>query len=35
VLAQPDSSTAQTIVGIAEAIHAARQTFKPLPVLSG
>jgi ATP-binding protein involved in chromosome partitioning len=34
VLAEPGSPTAQTITGIAEAIHAARQTFKPLPVLS-
>jgi ATP-binding protein involved in chromosome partitioning len=32
--ADPDSETAQTIVAIAESIHAARQTFKPLPVLS-
>ena len=35
VFADPGSGTAQTIVGIAEAIHAARQTFKPLTVLSG
>jgi ATP-binding protein involved in chromosome partitioning len=35
VLAEPESDTAQTITGIAEAIHAARQTFKPLTVLSG
>jgi ATP-binding protein involved in chromosome partitioning len=35
VLADPDSPTAQTIVAIAEAIHAARQAFKPLTVLSG
>src|SRR5436309_1001103 len=35
VVAEPDSPTAQTIAGIAEAIHAARQTFKPLTVLSG
>jgi ATP-binding protein involved in chromosome partitioning len=34
VLAEPESETAQTIVAIAEAIHAARQTFKPLTVLS-
>jgi ATP-binding protein involved in chromosome partitioning len=35
VFADPESATAQAIVGIAEAIHAARQTFKPLTVLSG
>jgi len=35
VLAEPGSPTAQTIVGIAEAVQAARQTFKPLTVLSG
>jgi ATP-binding protein involved in chromosome partitioning len=35
VFAEPGSATAQTIVAIAEAIHAARQTFKPLTVLSG
>jgi ATP-binding protein involved in chromosome partitioning len=35
VFADPASETAQTIIGIAEAIHAARQTFKPLTVLSG
>ena len=35
VFADPESETAQTIVGIAEAIHSARQTFKPLTVLSG
>src|SRR5712692_3567469 len=34
VWAEPASATAQTIVAIAEAIHAGRQTFKPLPVLS-
>ena len=34
VLAEPDSPAAQTIVGIAESIHAARQTFKPLTLLS-
>jgi ATP-binding protein involved in chromosome partitioning len=34
VLVDPDSPTAQTIVSIAEAIHEARQTFKPLTVLS-
>ena len=34
VWAEPESETAQTIVAIADAIHAARQTFKPLPVLS-
>src|SRR5712691_7725217 len=34
VWAEPESETAQTIVAIAEAIHAGRQTFKPLPVLS-
>ena len=34
VIADPASSTAQTIVEIAEAIHAGRQTFKALPVLS-
>jgi ATP-binding protein involved in chromosome partitioning len=33
--ADPESPTARTIIGIAEAIHAARQTFKPLTVLSG
>ncbi|HKP17816.1 MAG TPA: Mrp/NBP35 family ATP-binding protein [Gaiellaceae bacterium] len=32
--AEPDSDTAQTILAIAESIHAARRTFKPLPVLS-
>src|SRR6266508_1715724 len=35
VWAEPESETAQTIVEIAEAIHAGRQTFKPLTVLSG
>jgi ATP-binding protein involved in chromosome partitioning len=35
VFAEPESETAQAIVAIAEAIHAARQTFKPLTVLSG
>jgi ATP-binding protein involved in chromosome partitioning len=35
VFAEPESDTAQAIVAIAEAIHAARQTFKPLTVLSG
>jgi ATP-binding protein involved in chromosome partitioning len=35
VFAEPESATAQAIVAIAEAIHAARQTFKPLTVLSG
>jgi ATP-binding protein involved in chromosome partitioning len=35
VWAEPESETAQTIVQIAEAIHAGRQTFKPLTVLSG
>jgi len=34
VVADPDSPTAQTILRIAEEIHAGRQTFKPLPVLS-
>ena len=34
VWADPGSETAQTIVAIAESIHAARQTFKALPVLS-
>jgi ATP-binding protein involved in chromosome partitioning len=34
VWAEPESETAQTIVQIAEAIHAGRQTFKPLTVLS-
>jgi ATP-binding protein involved in chromosome partitioning len=34
VWAEPDSETARTIVAIAEAIHATRQSFKPLPVLS-
>jgi ATP-binding protein involved in chromosome partitioning len=34
VWAEPESETAQTIVAIAEAIHAGRQTFKALPVLS-
>ena len=34
VVADPESPTARTIVEIAEAIHAGRQTFKPLPVLS-
>jgi ATP-binding protein involved in chromosome partitioning len=35
VIAAPEAPTARTIAGIAEAIHAARQTFKPLTVLSG
>jgi len=35
VFAEPESETARTIVSIAEAIHSARQTFKPLTVLSG
>ena len=35
VWAEPDSETAQVIVRIAEAVHAGRQTFKPLTVLSG
>jgi ATP-binding protein involved in chromosome partitioning len=34
VWAEPESEAARTIVEIAEAIHAGRQTFKPLPVLS-
>ena len=34
VVADPASPTARTIVEIAEAIHAGRQTFKALPVLS-
>src|SRR5437764_8037759 len=34
VVSDPGSPTAQTIVGIAEAIHATRQTFKPLTVIS-
>lgn len=34
LVADPESSTALTILAIAEAIHAGRQTFKPLPVLS-
>ena len=34
VWAEPDSETSREIVGIAEAIHAGRQTFKALPVLS-
>ena len=34
VWAEPDSPTSQSIVRIAEAIHAGRQTFKALPVLS-
>ena len=34
VFAEPDSPTAQTIFAIAESIHAGRQTFKPLTVLS-
>src|SRR5581483_7623492 len=34
VVADPQSPTAQTILSIAEGIHAGRQTFKPLPVLS-
>jgi ATP-binding protein involved in chromosome partitioning len=34
VSVEPESETAQVIVQIAEAIHAGRQTFKPLPVLS-
>lgn len=34
VIAEPESPTARAIVEIAEAIHAGRQTFKPLPVLS-
>jgi ATP-binding protein involved in chromosome partitioning len=32
--ADPESATAQVILAIAESIAAARQTFKPLPVLS-
>ena len=34
VWAEPDSETSHEIVRIAEAIHAGRQTFKALPVLS-
>jgi ATP-binding protein involved in chromosome partitioning len=34
VWADPESETSQAIVQIAEAIHAGRQTFKALPVLS-
>jgi len=34
VWADPESEAAQAIVGIAEAIQAAKQTFKALPVLS-
>jgi ATP-binding protein involved in chromosome partitioning len=34
VSAEPESETSRTIVAIAEAIHAGRRTFKPLPVLS-
>jgi ATP-binding protein involved in chromosome partitioning len=34
VWAEPESQTAHTIMAIAEAIHAGRQTFKPLTVLS-
>src|SRR5438552_13193618 len=34
VWADPDSEAARAIVGIAEALEAGRQTFKPLPVLS-
>jgi ATP-binding protein involved in chromosome partitioning len=34
VWAEPDSETSREIVGIAEAIHSGRQTFKALPVLS-
>jgi ATP-binding protein involved in chromosome partitioning len=34
VFADPESDTAGAIVAIAEVIHAARQTFKPLTVLS-
>jgi ATP-binding protein involved in chromosome partitioning len=34
VWAEPDSNTTRTIMSIAEAIHAGRQTFRPLPVLS-
>jgi ATP-binding protein involved in chromosome partitioning len=34
VWADPDSETSQAIIRIAEAIHAGRQTFKALPVLS-
>ncbi len=34
VSADPDAPTARTIIEIAEAIHAGRQTFKPLTVLS-
>jgi ATP-binding protein involved in chromosome partitioning len=34
VWAEPDSPTVETIVAIAEAIHATRQAFKPLPLVS-
>ncbi len=34
VWAEPESETTREIVRIAEAMHAGRQTFKPLPVLS-
>jgi len=34
VTAEPESETSRTIAEIAEAIHAGRRTFKPLPVLS-
>jgi ATP-binding protein involved in chromosome partitioning len=34
VWVEPDSDAAQAIVQIAEAVHAGRQTFRPLPVLS-
>jgi len=35
VVADPASPTARTILEIAEAIHAGRQTFKPLTVITG
>jgi ATP-binding protein involved in chromosome partitioning len=35
VAADPDSETGRTILAIAEQIHEARRTFKPLTVLSG
>jgi ATP-binding protein involved in chromosome partitioning len=34
VWVEPDSDTTQAIVQIAEAVHAGRRTFRPLPVLS-
>ena len=34
VWADPDADAARAIIAVAEAIEAAKQTFKPLPVLS-